>query len=560
MDIKEKIGEAIGKSLQTLGISSVDFVIEHPEDISFGDYSTNVAMIVARQIKNNPKDIAKKIATELEGKIVEVEKIEIAGPGFINFYLKPDFFVENIKKILKLDKKYGQAKIGKGKKVLVEYSSPNIAKPFTVGHLRSTVIGDALANILSALGYKVIRDNHLGDWGTQFGKLLVAIEKWSSLDEIKKSQNPIKTLVDLYVKFHDEAEKDTTLETFAREKFKLLESGDKNLKKIWQVCVDLSNEEFKKIYKRLEVSFDSEMGESKFVSTKITAPVLKALNDKKLLKESEGAKVVFFEGDKMPPLIFEKSDGTSIYATRDLATDWYRKNKYGKDLIIINEVGSEQTLYFKQLYEVEKMLGWFNEGERVHISHGLYRFKEGKMSTRKGNVIWLHDILEEAVSRAKAINEESAELVGIGAIKFNDLRRESLQDIVFDWEQIINLKGDSGPYLQYTARRVFSILEKAKEIGIKESIKNSPKEITLVEKLLARYPEVVIRAGEEYSPHYIATYLLELASAFNAYYAQNKIIDSNDNKSPYKIALAHSVGIILTNGLNLLGIKVPDSM
>lgn len=548
--------------------------LEHPEELSNGDYSCNIAMILAKQVSQNPRELAEKIVAEiLERQPKEVEKVEVAGPGFINFYLSPEFFVLQNKEILKADKKFGSSKIGKGKKVVVEYSSPNIAKPFTIGHLRSTVIGDAIANILDFSGYKVIRDNHLGDWGTQFGKLIVAIKKWSSITEIQKSKSPIKDLVALYVKFHDEAEKDATLEDEARNWFTKLEQKDKEAKKIWEICVKLSMKEFEKIYKRLGVKFDTAYGES-FFDDKMK-DVIEDVKKLGIAKESEGAYLVFFENDKYPPMMLLKKDGSSIYALRDLAADKFRKNKYGKDTIIINEVGMEQTLHFQQLAETEKLLGYIKGGDRIHVAHGFYRFPEGKMSTRKGNGIWLDEVLDEAIEKAGAFNKDTAEVVGVGAIKFNDLKRESSRDIIFNWDEILDLKGDSGPYLQYSYARAKSILRKAKEEKIKKvdwkKVLNdkSPSQIksqfdgasiTMLEKILYRFPEVVERAGKEYSPHYIATYLIELASSFNNFYGKGKIVDKTDTESSYKVALTEAFSIVLKNGLGLLGIQAPEKM
>ena len=536
--------------------------LEHPEEFSHGDYSCNIAMVLAKQASQNPRELAEKIVAEiLKNKPKEISKVEVAGPGFINFYLSPDFFLSQTKEILDLDKKYGKGNIGEGKRVVVEYSSPNIAKPFTIGHLRSTVIGDAIANILDFSGYKVIRDNHLGDWGTQFGKLIVAIKKWSSIIEIQKSETPIKDLVDLYVKFHNEAEKDIKLEDEARDWFKKLENNDKEAKKIWNICVKLSMKEFEKIYKRLGVKFDTQYGES-FFEIKMKE-VLEDVNKLGIARESEGAYLVFFENDKYPPMMLLKKDGSSIYALRDLAADKFRKEKYGKDVVIINEVGMEQSLHFQQVIETEKLLGYVKGFDRVHVAHGFYRFPEGKMSTRKGNGIWLDEVLDEAVEKAGAFNKDTAEVVGIGAIKFNDLKRESSKDIIFNWDEVLNLKGDSGPYLQYSYARAKSILQKAKEERIEKVTWKSGfqvKEITELDKLLYRFPEVVERAGKEYSPHYIATYLIELASSFNNFYGKGKIVDKTDAESPYKVALTEAFSIVLKNGLNLLGIQAPERM
>jgi arginyl-tRNA synthetase len=558
LDIISKIKDLVKEAGANLGLDLAVVGLEHPDDLKNGDYSTNVALTYAKALGKPPREIAEQIKVEIIKSLPkEIEKVEVAGAGFINFYLSRELFLESIGQIIK-DEDFGNSKIGVGQKVVVEYSSPNIAKPFTIGHLRSTIIGDAVANIVSALGYSVVRDNHLGDWGTQFGKMIVAIKKWGDIEKIKQSEKPVHDLVELYVRFHDEAEKDKALESEGREWFVRLEAGDVEAKEIWTFCIERSLIAFKKIYKELGVNnFDTWRGESvygEFIST-----VVKELEDKRLLKESEGATLVFFDGEKLPPLMIKKTDGSTLYATRDLATDYWRRSEYGNDVKIINEVGGEQSLYFKQLFETEKMLGWFNDGDRVHVAHGLYRFKEGKMSTRKGNVIWLEDVIDEAVKRAGEINKETAHEVAIGALKFNDLKRKSSEDIVFDWDEILSLKGDSGPYLQYSYVRAYSIVEKAESTNIKMSVENASENTTNLEKVLYRFPEVVSRAGLEYSPHYISTYLMELASAFSNFYAQGVIV-SDAPDSPYKVAVTKAFGIVMKRGLELLGIPVLTRM
>jgi arginyl-tRNA synthetase len=587
--MKERIYDLIKKAVREMGISEQEmpaFTLEHPDEMSHGDFATNVAMVLYRKtasvldshvgdinwainkdfIPKNPRDLAEKLVAILnKDKSDEIEKIELAGPGFINFYLSPKYFASGVGEILNQKEKYGGKKksffekLFSGKKVIVEYSSPNIAKPFTVGHLRSTIIGDAVANILEFSGHQVIRDNHLGDWGTQFGKLIVALKKWSSIENIEKSEQPIKDLVDLYVRFHEEAEKDKALEDEGRAWFSKLEKGDKEARGIWQKCVALSMKEFDRIYKVLDVRFDTVLGES-FYEDKM-ADVIVDVKKKNIARESEGAYLIFFKDEKYPPLMLLKTDGSSLYALRDLAADKWRKKKYGPDTVIINEVGMEQELQFQQLFEAERLLGYVKEGERVHVAHGLYRFKEGKMSTRKGNVIWLDEVIKEAIERAGAINKETAEVVAIGAIKFNDLKREAKGDINFDWDEILNLKGDSGPYLQYACVRAKSILEKARKEGIKSQLSGVNHELSgELSKLLIRFPEVVERAGVEYAPHYLATYLITLAGAFSTFYAQETVVDKNDASSPYKVALTEAFSIVMKNGLHLLGIKVPDKM
>ena len=575
MNIIETLQNTVQKALKELGIEAKEVIIEHPADLANGDYSTNVALIYSKELKLKPIEFAKRIKDILDVQKIEyIDKIEVAGAGFINFYLSKDFFEENIKEILKQKEKFGSSDLGKKRKVIVEYSSPNIAKPFTIGHLRSTIIGDSVANTLEFLGYKVIRDNHLGDWGTQFGKQIVAIKHWSSIDVIKKSENQMKALVGLYVKFHREAEKDPTLDDEAREWFLKLEKGDKEAREIYDMTVEASMKYFNMIYERLGIKpFDTLYGEAFYEP--MLKSVLEDIEKSGIAKESEGAKLIFFENEKYPPLMIQKKDGATLYATRDLATDKYRSQKYGKDTLVINETGTEQSLYFKQIFEIDEMLGYFDKKNRVHIGHGFIRSKDGKMSTRKGNVIWLEEVLDEGIMRAKVINEDTADMVGIGAIKFNDLKREASQNIIFDWDEIVNLKGDSGPYLQYSCVRAKSILQKS-SFHMKEFLSALPSLRGLrhgtkilsygtmytapLERLLYRFPEVVSRAGKEYASHFIAQYLLELASAFNNYYAQNKIVDENDPTSVHKVALTHAFSIVIANGLNLLGIKVPDRM
>jgi arginyl-tRNA synthetase len=561
--MKEKIQKLIQQVLKNLEIQDAGFSIEHPEDFKNGDYSTNVAMVCAKQLKTNPKELAEKIVSELSARqgLADIEKIGVAGPGFINFYLSREFFTDSVNNILNEGDNWGKNNEGNNKKVIVEYSSPNIAKPFTVGHLRSTIIGDSIAKILTFSGFDVIRDNHLGDWGTQFGKLIIAINRWGNLNEIEKSETPIKLLVDLYVKFHDEAKKDATLEDEARAAFARLEKKDKEAIDIWKRCIEISKKEFDRIYKKLNITpFDTMYGES-FFEDKM-ASVIDDVKEKNIGKESEGAFIVEFRDEKnLSPLLLLKKDGSSLYALRDLAADKWRKKEYGDDIKIINEVGAEQTEYFKQIFEAEEMLGYFKKGDRVHIAHGLYRFAEGKMSTRKGNVIWLEDIINEAEKRAGEINEETKEVVAIGALKFNDLKRDSLKDILFNWEEILNIKGDSGTYLQYTAVRANSILNKAKEFDQKPNTKNqTPTETIDLEKYLYQFGEVVEYSYESLQPHHIATYLTKLASEFNTFYGNTQILVEDNKYMAYHLDLIKAFSQTMKNGLWLLGIETPEKM
>ena len=578
--MKEKIQEQIIKVLKTLNIEGSNFSVEHPTDFKNGDYSTNVAMVCAKQLKTSPRDLAEKIKIELEKDLIkEISKVEVAGVGFINFYLSRNFFTEQVKDILTKGESFGKNSKGNNRKVIVEYSSPNIAKPFTVGHLRSTIIGDSIARIMSFSGYDVIRDNHLGDWGTQFGKLIVAIKKWGNLDEIEKSDLPIKLLVELYVKFHDESDKLKTengqdilmenggslllesdnLNDEARAWFSKLEKKDKEAIDIWKRCINISKREFDRIYQKLNVTpFDTAYGES-FFEDKMSL-VIDDIKQKNIGKESEGAFIIEFEEDKnLSPLLLLKKDGSSLYGLRDLATDKWRKKEYGNDIKIINEVGSEQTEYFRQIFEAEIMLGYFKKGERVHVAHGLYRFPDGKMSTRKGNVIWLEDIINEAEKRAGEINEETKEIVAIGALKFNDLKRDSLKDILFNWEEILNIKGDSGTYLQYTSVRAYSIILKALNFNL-DGKNEIPENVTDLEKILYKFPEVIEYSYSELQPHHIATYLIELASTFNTFYGNTQILLEENKYMAYHLNLIKAFTQTMKNGLWLLGIEIPERM
>jgi len=548
--------------IETTGTKDAE--LEFITNEAFGDYSSNIAM---QGKGKNPREVAEGIVEKLKKDMrlsKMVDRIEVAGPGFINFWLKNDVLINNL---IQIDEGYGFSDEKKEKLAIVEYSSPNIAKPFTIGHLRSTIIGDALANLLEATGWKVLRDNHLGDWGTQFGKMIYAIKTWGDEAKIAKSENPVKELVVLYVKFHEEAEKDESLEERAREWFKKLEDGDAEARRIWQECVDWSFVEFDRIYDILGVAFSKEfekgrgLGES-FFEDKMGV-VVKELEDKKLLKEGkEGAKLVFFKGDKYPPAMILKKDGATLYQTRDLATDKYRLEEYHPDLII-NEVGSEQTLYFQQLFEMERLLGWFTEGQRVHVGHGMIRFKEGKMSTRKGNVIWMEEVVSEALERAKDLgseDRETAKKVAIGALKYNDLKRDPKTNIIFDWKEVLNMEGNSGPYLQYTIARTNSVIAKSKSKNAPLPLtgKNFDIEELAILRNLVKFPEAVESAAELFSPNVLCTYLYDLAQKYNSFYNKDKIIGSE--KEEFRLALTSGVGQTLKNGLKLLGIEAPEKM
>lgn len=585
MNGMQLIRDLIDRALKQLDLPPVDFGVEHPKDEAHGDYASNIALAMFSKSQapstNNQTELKNttlqryKNPRELAGMIVEVmqkdaqvesliQRIEVEGPGFINFWLREEWLVKELQRATGPD--YGRHKTGNGKLAIVEYSSPNIAKPFTIGHLRSTVIGDAVANLLEANGWKVLRDNHLGDWGTQFGKQIAAIKKWG---EPNKKTYTVKELVELYVRFHKEAEVDPTLEDVARAWFKKLEDGDSEARTLWQMCVESSWVEFARIYKLLGVQHSHEfesgrgLGESFFEDKML--PVIETLREKGLLQVGkEGAQLVFFPNDLYPPAMILKKDGATLYHTRDLATDKYRLDTYHPDLVI-NEVGAEQELYFQQLYAMEEMLGWYSPGQRVHVMHGMFRFAEGKMSTRKGKVVWLEDVLREALERAKSLGKGKMSVskqVGIGALKWNDLKGEAKRDIVFDWEAILNMRGNSGPFVQYAYARARSILKKSK-IEL-DQISNIPlhhlggEELALL-RFLYRYPEVVADAAESYAPHLVATYVYELSQRFNTFYQVCRV-EENGQVNLLRYLLTWASANVIKSGLELLGIEAPEEM
>lgn len=546
--------------------------IEHPEEEKHGDYSSNVAFLLAKLLKKNPLEIAGEIIDHPKIKRNKIlQKIEIVEPGFINFFLREEIFFRELKKILREKENYGRKKHKKQKVMIIDYSSPNIAKPFGVGHLRSTIIGQAIYNIYKFLGWRVIGDNHLGDWGTQFGKLIYQIKK----EKKDPKKLTIEEMERLYVQFHQEAEKNPQLEEEGRRWFQKLESGDKEAKKIWKACIKVSLQEFSRIYQLLRVKIDYAFGESFY------EPMLKEIIEeakrKKIAKESQGALIIEYPKESnLPPAIILKSDGATTYLTRDLATIKYRIKRWRPDLIVY-EVGAEQTLHFKQLFEAVKLFGWSKKTKFVHIGHGLYRKTSGKFSTRKGETIHLEDVLREAIERAKKIIEESktakelslqekekiAQIVGIGAVKYNDLSHHYSSDIIFDWEKMLNLKGNSAPYLQYTYVRCQSVLKKAKEkIDFKKikplSINKEEKDIL---KEISRFPEVVMEAGERFSPNLICNFIFDLSQKYNLFYDTTPILSAKEKEiQNFRLVITNATAQILKNSLSLLGISLPEKM
>lgn len=557
--------DQIIKSLEkATGIKEIHLAF--PENEAHGDYATNVALVSAKKEKKKSKELAEEIIKKLQkdkelAKIVS--KIEVAGLGFINFFLSENFLFNEMDKVIKESEKYGSSDFGKGKTVLVEYSSPNIAKYFGIGHLRSTIIGQALYNLYKFLGYKVIGENHLGDWGTQFGMIIAQVKRKNlNIDDLT-----IDDFEKLYIDFNKEAEAKPELREEAKHWFKKLEKGDKEARQIWQKAKDISLAEFRRIYELLGVTIKNAHGES-FYEDKMPA-VIREVREKGLSKKSEGAEIIELKG--MPPGMLVKSDGATTYFTRDFAAVDYRIKTWDPELLIY-EVGVDQKLHFRQLFEAVRLLGWAKNRELVHIAHGLIRGKLGKMSTRRGETVRLEKVLREAINRAEKIIEESetgrelsekekkeiARAVGVGAVKYFDLSHHPTSDIIFDWEKLFLLEGNSAPYLQYTFARTQSVLRKAKAQNTKYDKQGINDEEALLLRSLPRFSETIIDAAKNYSPNLLANYLFGLAQKYNNFYNQHRIIGSENQG--LRIMLTAAVGQILKNGLTLLGIKAPERM
>ena len=528
-------------------------------------------MMNSKAIGKNPREIATTLVENFKENDL-IEKLEIAGPGFINIHLKNNFLNNEVKKID--NEKYDFSFLNVDETVIIDYSSPNIAKRMHIGHLRSTIIGDAIKRILDFIGFKTISDNHIGDWGTQFGKLIVAYNKW--LDKEAYEADPIGELERIYVLFSDEAKKDPTLEDVARNELRKLQMGDEQNNKLWKEFIEISLKEYNKVYDRLGVKFDHYFGESFY--NDLMPDVLEELKKKNIAKEDQGALVVFFEEDKLPPALVQKKDGSFLYATSDLATIKFRKNKLNVDKAVY-VTDERQQNHFKQVFEISEMLGAPYNYEKSHVYFGIMRFGDGMIfSSRSGNIIRLVDLLDEAKKQVKSVIDEKnpnipedekekiAEIVGTGAIKYFDLSQNRTSDILFTWDKVLSFEGNTGPYLQYTYARIQSILRKLKEENI--SVENN--DIILddmfdIERELAvallRFPQTVVKSYETYRPNIIADYLFDTAKLFNNFYNSKSILKETDKKvMDARILLAQKTASILKQGLNLLGIETVDRM
>jgi len=565
--MKNELCNLLKNYLDGLDINEIENLLEVPPQNELGDYSFP-CFSLAKKLHKSPNIIAESLKQNIDKSIDKtfIENVSAAG-GYLNFFINKEYYINKVLNNA-LDENFGKSNIGIGKTICIDYSSPNIAKNFHVGHLRTTIIGNSLYKIFSKQGYNVIRINHLGDWGTQFGKLIVAYKNWSSKELVE--QNGIAELLRIYVMFHDEAEKNPNLIDEARAWFVKMESKDKEALEIWKWFYDISIIEFNRIYKLLDVEFDYNTGES-FYLDKLQAVVYE-LEDKNLLVHSQGAKIVDLDKYCMPPCLITKSDGSSIYAVRDIATILYRKNTFKFDKCIY-VTGMEQMLYFSQVFKVIELMGYSFYNNLIHIPYGLVYLEGAKLSTRDGNIVYAEEILNEAIKRALitiedknpslANKENVAKSVGVGAIIFNDLINTIVKNVDFTWDRVLNYNGATGPYVQYTCARAKSVLRKS-NISI-DNIRFNAKNLTdansyeLV-KLINQYPQAINESASKYEPHFIARYVLLLAQTFNKFYHECSIINDDEEVKNSRLVLTYIIQKIISDAMNLLGIKCPDEM
>lgn len=567
-NIKKYIAEKIAAD-SDLDAIEIESYIETPPDKKMGDYAFPCFRL-AKILKKAPPVIANELKAKLNSDDQYISGVEIVG-GYLNFYINKLELAKIVFDNYEQAKgEYGKTNIGEGKKVIVEYSSPNIAKPFHIGHLRTTVIGACLAKIYEFMGYDVIRINHLGDYGTQFGKMIEGYKRWGN--EYDLTDDPIKKLMDIYVRINDLCKQDENVLNACRENFKLLENGDEYCTNLWNKFKDLSLKEFQKLYDILDVKFDSMNGEA-FYSDKMDE-VVELLEKSGKLIESNGAKIIDLEDKGLGVCIIQKSDGSSIYATRDLAAVLYRARTYDFDKCLY-VVAYEQNLHFKQVFEVSKYLGISEKCQKglEHVSYGMTRLPTGKMSTREGTVIKVEDLLQESIDRVKSIideknpnmenKDEEATKIGIGAVIFNNLCSTLIKDQVFDWNTVLNFNGESGPYLQYIYVRTKSVLEKAGYVpdysDVDLSCLSDQESLDII-SILYEFENTLINVVTKNEPSFLTRYLISLAQSYSNFYNEHKIIDDDKNIQNARIYLTKVVGDVLKTGANLLGIKMPNKM
>lgn len=568
INFKNIIANAISKVVN-INATEIEMSIEKPKGSENGDYAFPCFRL-AKELHKAPQMIANDIKENIKVDENQITKIEVVG-GYLNFFINKEILVEEVLNEMSEDKEYGKSTIGNGKNIVIDYSAPNIAKPFHIGHLRSTVIGAALYKIYKYLGYNVTGINHLGDYGTQFGKLIEGYKLWGN--EYNIEENPIDELTKIYIRINQACKEDENVLENCRNNFKKLEDGDKYCVEIWQKFRELSLKEFQKVYDILGSKFDSWNGEA-FYSDKMPE-VIEILNKTGKLVESEGAKIIDLEDKGInTPCIIEKSNGSSTYATRDLAAIMYRARTYDFDKALYI-TSYEQVLHFKQVFEVAKLLGLdekYTNGLE-HVAFGMVLLPTGKMSTREGTSIKLSELLNEAISRAKAIIEqkkpelenkdEVAKKVGVGAVIFNDLANNRVKDEIFDWDTILNFQGETGPYIQYTYVRTKSVIEKAGGVPdiseVSSELLQDEYSIKLL-KLIYDFEDVLVQVTDKNEPSILSRYLIDVAKTYSNFYNENKIINDNKNLQNARVYLTYSVGRILKTGAGLLGIEMPNKM
>ncbi|MCI5630634.1 MAG: arginine--tRNA ligase [Clostridiales bacterium] len=564
-DFKVAIANCLKEKIEDLTLEEIVALIEVPPNKEMGDFAFPCFRL-AKVFRKAPNMIAADLAESIEAKD-EISKVMPLG-GYVNFFVNKSQLAENvIKDVLTKKENYGHSDLGQGKAVVIDFSSPNIAKPFHIGHIRTTVIGNALYKIYDSQGYNVVRVNHLGDYGTQFGKLIVAFKLWGSKEAVEA--NPIPELLKLYIQFHDEAEKKPEMEDEARAWFTKLENGDEEAKALWQWFRDESLKEFARVYDLLDIEFDSYAGES-FYSDKMDT-VIEQIKEKGLLQESQGTNVVDLEEYNMPPALITKNDGSTLYMTRDLAAAIYRKNTYDFDKCIY-VVGSQQALHFQQLFKVLELMGFEWSKDLIHVPFGMVALEEGTMSTRKGRVVFLEDVLKQAIEKTKetvlsknpnAKNvDEISKQVGVGAVVFQELSNSRVKDYTFSWERTLSFEGETGPYVQYTHARCCAVLRKANEEVTTDINYDllSDGDAAEVLKVIGSFNKSILSAMRRNEPHIVTRFVLDLAQAFNKFYHDNPILVEDEELRKARLALVAATRQTLENGLGILGMHAPERM
>ena len=564
-DFKVAIANCLKEKIEDLSLEEILGLIEIPPNKDMGDYAFPCFKL-AKVFRKAPNMIASDLSETIEAK-GDISKVMPMG-GYVNFFVNKSQLANNvINDVLTQKDAYGHGKMGEGKTVVIDFSSPNIAKPFHIGHIRTTVIGNALYKIYDSQGYDTVRVNHLGDYGTQFGKLIVAFKLWGDKETVES--NPIPELLKLYIRFHDEAEEKPEMEDEARAWFTKLENGDPEAKELWQWFRDESLKEFARVYDLLDIQFDSYNGES-FYSDKMDT-VIETIKEKGLLQESQGTNVVDLEAYNMPPALITKNDGSTLYMTRDLAAAVYRKNTYNFDKCIY-VVGSQQALHFQQLFKVLELVGFEWAKDLIHVPFGMVALEEGTMSTRKGRVVFLEDVLKQAIEKTKetmlAKNPDAknvdtiAKQVGVGAVVFQELSNSRIKDYTFSWERTLSFEGETGPYVQYTHARCCAVLRKANEevtSDINYELLTNEDSVEVL-KTIASFNKNIVSALNRNEPHIVTRFVLDLAQAFNKFYHDNPILVDDVEVRKARLALVAATRQTLENGLKLLGMHAPERM